>query len=456
MHDTYQSPLVTRTASTEMSHIWSDNNKFKLWRGLWYELAAAQAALGIPITPAQLAELAKAINIPINHAKAAEYEAKTNHDVMAHIKLLGDDAPSAAGIIHLGSTSQFVVDNADSIRIRSSIQLILSKLRSLVISVGTFAQEHRSVATLALTHFQPATPTTVGRRAASWSYGLYLVYTELLAKFQNLRALGAKGATGTQASFLELFSGDKEKVDELDRRVCRAIGFDEIYMLSGQTYPRVDDSVLTCLIANLAAECQKITTDIRLLSGKGEMAESFSKDQVGSSAMPYKKNPLTCERVCGLSKFIIGLATSSLLVTSEQWLERTLDDSSARRLILPEAFLAIDGILESMNKIFKGLVINKRVIQAHLMDEIGFLVTEKVLMIACKHGADRQKVHEAIKQCALSCQGDTFLRELQKLPELASIDIAKECAASSLIGLAEEQTIRYYSLVITQLEGIKI
>lgn len=448
MHE-YQSPLVTRTASKEMSHIWSDDHKFKLWRTLWYYLAKCEAELGLNITPEQLAELQAAIDKPIDYQKVAAYEAEINHDVMAHIRLLGDDAPAAAGIIHLGSTSQFVVDNADLMRIRDSLKIICTKLRKLIVKIGQLALDHSTVMCLGYTHFQPAQPTTMGRRMAQWAHDLYLVHVYLAC--YNTKALGVKGATGTQASFLELFGGSNEKVHALDMAVCREMGFDEIYMLTGQVYPRVDDSILICLLSNLAAVAQKVATDIRLLSGRGELYEAFGKKQVGSSAMPYKRNPLTCERVCGLSKFVIAMATAALTTTSEQWLERSLDDSSVRRLTHPEVFLAIDGILNSMDKIFSGIQINKQAIYNSIAEQLPFLITEKVLMIGCKHGVDRQKLHESIRQLATQYSGQEFLSQLATLPELKGIDLHKECAESYLPGRASEQVMHFHTEIIKPL-----
>jgi len=448
----YQSPLVGRSASPEMAHIWSDEYKFNLWRELWCNLARAQSQLGLSITNKQLNELESALK-DADMGRAEEYEKELHHDVMAHIKAFGDQAPSARGIIHLGATSQFVVDNADSMRIKTSLSLIITKLKSLIVNIGEFANNHKSVATLGLTHFQPAQPTTVGKRASLWAYDLYLVLSEINHKYLNLKARGVKGATGTQASYLELFDGNHDKVKSLDTLICNMMGFGQNkYAVTGQVYPRIDDSILVCLMSSLAAVCQKIATDIRLLAGKKELAEGFGAKQVGSSAMPYKKNPLYCERVCGIAKFAIGLSTTALITASEQWLERSLDDSSARRLVLPEIFLSVDGILNTMIKIFGGLVVNHTAIADNLNTEIALMTVEKILMAAVKRGADRQELHEKLRQCSLNYSGDELIKELSAMKELKDIDIS-EYQNDILVGRAVEQVDEFFNDFIKPLKN---
>jgi adenylosuccinate lyase len=452
--DKYQSSLVTRGASTKMAYIWSPTNKFKLWRKLWLELARGQHKLGLPVSEKQVQALEDAIDKPWCEIKAARLESELHHDVMTHIKLFGDQAPISKGIIHLGATSQFVVDNADSMCVKESLSHILCSLKSLIIKIGEFAVSNKDVVTLGLTHFQPAQPTTVGKRASVWAYDLYLTYEYLKDKQAKLKARGIKGATGTQASFLELFDGDHDKVDELDHMICSSIGFDNTYMVTGQVYPRIDDAILISLLTAVGAGCQKIATDIRLLAGKKELAEGFGANQVGSSAMPYKRNPLYCERVCGLAKLMPGLATSAMATASEQWLERSLDDSSIRRIVLPESHLAIDAILCTMHKIFDSLVVNKEEISANLKQERALLMTETILMIAVKHGIDRQQFHEKIRQCTLEHNGGELLDKLYESPELGDLNLKDRFKHGiSMTGRAAEQTEKFYESIVRPLQA---
>lgn len=444
----YQSPLVSRAASKQMLEIWSQIYKFKLWRELWYNLAKSQSELGLPISNAQIEALKDAISINIDISKAERYEKDLHHDVMAHIKLLGDDAKKAKGIIHLGATSQFVVDNADSIRINRSTQAIIDSLKSLMIKIGKFAYEFRMTPTLGLTHLQPAQPTTVGKRAASWAYDLNIVYEQLVAKLINQKARGIKGATGTQASFLELFNGNIEKVEKLNRMICDYMNM-ESYIITGQTYPRIDDAILINILASIAAVCQKIATDIRLLASKKEIMEGFGAKQVGSSAMPYKRNPINCEKVCGLAKFLIGLTTTGLTTAAEQWLERSLDDSSVRRLIMPESFLTADGILQTMHKIFDNIVVCVGTIKRHLEEYNAKLITEKALMIATKNGADRQVVHEKIRQLALIYDNDDDDKLISEIKKINGLESISNNQAS--YGMAAKQTIDLYRQIIVPL-----
>lgn len=448
---TYESPLVSRGASEHICWLWSDNYKFYMWRELWYQLAKAEMELGLPITQEQIDALYGARTAYINVDLAEKYERELHHDVMAHIKTLGDQVPCARGIIHLGATSQFIVDNTDSIRINGSLKDVVSKLTKLIVQIGEFAIKHKDVATLGLTHFQPAQPTTVGKRASTWAYDLYLVLEQL--KTRTPKAAGVKGATGTQASFLELFDGDHSKVDALNNKILAAIGFSHDYAVIGQVYPRVDDAMTVCLLSAIAAACQKIATDIRLLAGKGELAEGFGEKQVGSSAMPYKRNPLYCERVCGWAKFLISMSGTALTIASEQWLERSLDDSSARRIVMPESFLTADAILNTMTQIFDRLVIDRNIISYNLHAEMPSMITERLLMLAAKNGHDRQEVHEQIRRCFISSGGDELIDQLDKLPGLGGIDVGRECSAS-LIGRAPEQVEYFYRNIILPLANI--
>ncbi len=397
-----------------MLKIWGDNYKFTTWRKLWFELAKAQSELGLNITKEQLQELQENIIVTDEDvSRAAYYEDKTKHDVFAHIKTYGDAAPSAKGIIHLGATSQFVVDNTDIIRSKESLALIIKKLMEAIFAGAGFADTHKHVATVGLTHGQPAQPTTVGRRAASWVYDLVIALEHVEHSFRNMRFRGARGATGTEASFMILFEEDSDKVELLNHKLCEAFGFDPgmLHILTGQVYPRICDSILISALSNLAAVCQKIATDIRLLAARKELLESFDKDQVGSSAMPYKKNPIKCEKICGLSRFVMGLSGTALSTTSEQWLERSLDDSSTRRLVIPEAFLAIDGVLGFLKEVFSTLTVNREEIKKNMDEHLPYAMTEDIMLIAAKNGADRQEVHELLREHCVA--GD--LEDLQKV-----------------------------------------
>ena len=449
--DTYRSPLVSRGASKEMAKLWGEKTKFILWRRLWVELAKRQKELGLPFTDEQIFALEKSTSIRLNEDTAKKYEEEIRHDVMAHIKAFGDQVPIAKGIIHLGATSQFVVDNADCMRIATATIMVADKLNKLIIDIGEFAYTHRKVPTLGYTHYQPAQATTVGKRAAVWAYNLILILEDINDKIARFKSRGVKGATGTQASFLQLFDGDYEKVKSLDLGICSIIGA-KPFAVTGQTYPRVIDAMLISSLAALAAECQKIATDIRLLSHDHEVMEGFGNKQVGSSAMPYKKNPITCERVCGLAKLVIGMSNTAFTITSEQWLERSLDDSSPRRVLIPEVFLAVDAIIESMRRIFSNIVVNKAAIKQHCMQNAVKLTVEKILMIAVKNGADRQAFHEKLRQCSTKYSGKALLENLASLPELEGVDVRAECQRMDITGCATLQTEEFYKEFIIPLK----
>lgn len=403
--DRYVSPLASRNASAEMQRIWSPRRKFGLWRQLWLALAEAQQELGLAITAEQVEQLRRNLEItPRDLRRAGEYETKFRHDVMAHIHALGDAAPEARPIIHLGATSQFVNCNTELIQIHDSLQLVAVKLANAIDALATFAGRYRALPTLAFTHFQPAQPTTVGKRAALWASDFALALEEIEYRASCLRFRGVKGATGTQASFLDLFGGDTpqshDKVEQLDRLVTQKMGWppDRRYIITGQTYPRLVDGLVLASLASAAAAAQKFATDLRLLANRKELEEPFEAHQVGSSAMPYKRNPMRCERICGLSRFVIGLVSTPFTTAAEQWLERTLDDSSTRRLSLPEPFLAIDGALDLVIDVARGIVVYEATIARNLQAELPFLATENLLMAAVQHGADRQEVHELIRR----------------------------------------------------------
>lgn len=397
-HDRYESPLASRNASAAMQNIWSPQRKFSTWRRLWLALAESEKELGLEITDEQIAEL-KAHLDDIDFANAAAHEKRLRHDVMAHVYTLGDVAPKARPIIHLGATSCFVTDNSELILIRDALTLVAQKLASVIDRLGTFAAKYRDMPTLGFTHYQPAQPTTVGKRATLWAYDLALALEEVEFRLSTLRFRGVKGTTGTQATFLQLFKGDHEKVRELDRRVAKRMGFDadHIYRVTGQTYPRVVDAQIISSLATVAAGVGKICNDIRLLANRKEIEEPFEKEQIGSSAMAYKRNPMRCERATGLARFVISLTTSPYMTAAAQWLERTLDDSSNRRLSLPEPFLAIDGCLDLLNNIVDGLVVYPKTIAKNLQAELPFMATEEIMMAAVQLGADRQEAHEVIR-----------------------------------------------------------
>ena len=457
LNDNYRSPLENRYASKELRAIWSPQRKFSTWRRLWLALAEAQRELGLDISQAQIDQLAAHLD-DIDFESAARHEAVLHHDVMAHIHALGEVAPDARSIIHLGATSQFVNCNTELILIRESLELIARRLATAIDALGTFAVEHRLLPTLGFTHFQPAQPTTVGKRATLWACDLSIALEDIEHRLDTLRFRGVKGATGTQASFLALFDGDREKVERLDELVAEKMGWkaDRRFIVTGQTYPRLVDAQVLGSLAVAAAAAHKCATDIRLLAHRKEIEEPLENSQVGSSAMPYKRNPMLCERASGLARFVMSLASNGLSTASTQWLERTLDDSSNRRLTLPESFLALDGALDALGRVVGGLVIYPRAIRAHLMDELPFLVTEDILMAATKQGADRQEAHEVIRRHSLDVaqrvkvEGleNDLLDRLRAEPMFNSVDFDALVDPSGLIGVAPEQVDRFIASVV--------
>lgn len=419
--DTYASPLASRNASPEMLRLWSARHKFNTWRRIWLAVAEAQHELGLPVTKEQVEELRAVVGRGITDEEitgAERYERELRHDVMAHVHALGDSCPKARPIIHLGMTSQDVVCNADAVLLWAAHALIRNKLVAAIHALTGFASRTVTTPTLGLTHYQPAQPTTVGRRAAGWAYELSLCVDRLESfAFGPSRRThrGFKGATGTQASFLALFDGDGKKVDQLEVLASiylfDVVGPDALttpgpgsesqwykaHLLSGQTYPRVVDAHLLADLAATAAVLHKIATDIRLLSNRKELDEPFEDKQIGSSAMPYKRNPMRCERICGLTRFVMNLVGNAYDTAATQWLERTLDDSSNRRLSLPEAFLALDGALDLMHNVASGLIVHEAMVRKNLMAELPFMATENILMACVKLGADRQDYHERIR-----------------------------------------------------------
>jgi len=446
----YTSPLATRNASAEMQAIWSPARKFGMWRRLWLALAEAEKELGLPITDAQIEAIRSHLDLTEDDfRRAADHERRLRHDVMAHIYALGDAAPEARGIIHLGATSQFVNCNAEILLLRDGLRIVQAKTACVIDSLADFARTWRDLPCLAFTHYQPAQPTTVGKRAALWAHDLALCLARLEATSDSLRLRGAKGATGTQASFLNLFKGDCEKVEALDRLVCEKLGFDpeKRFLLTGQTYPRVVDAFILSDLAALASVISKIAGDIRLLANRRELDEPFGESQVGSSAMPYKQNPMRCERATALARFVMSLAQNPLNTAATQWLERTLDDSANRRLTLPESFLALDGALDLMRNVGAGLVVHEAMVRRNLMEELPFMITENLLMEAASMGRDRQEVHEAIRKHSQAAgqrikdrgAANDLLERLREEPLLDGVDIDSASDPMNCVGLAPRQ-----------------
>lgn len=388
--------MEERYSSEEMLFNFSHNNKFRTWRKLWIALAEIEKDLGLEITDEQIAEL-KANAENIDYDKAAEYEKKFRHDVMAHVHTYGDVAPSAKGIIHLGATSAFVGDNTDLIQIRDGLLILKKKLVNVMKNLADFAIQYKDLPTLGFTHFQPAQLTTVGKRATLWLQSLILDIEELDFFLETLRFRGVKGTTGTAASFLELFNGDYSKVKHLDKELSKRFGFEKVFGVSGQTYDRKIDAKVVALLGNIAQSAHKFTNDLRLLQNLKEIEEPFEKNQIGSSAMAYKRNPMRSERIGALAKYVMSLTTSSAMVASTQWFERTLDDSANKRLTIPQAFLAVDAILLIWNNIMNGIVVYPNRINKHIMEELPFMATEYIIMEEVKAGGDRQEIHEVIR-----------------------------------------------------------
>ncbi len=399
-YTTYQNPLIERYASEEMLYTFSPENKFIHWRRLWIALAETEKELGLPITDSQIEEM-KQYESKINYEVAKQREKETRHDVMSHVYAFGAQCPKARPIIHLGATSAYVGDNTDIIVYRQAMMTIKKKLINLMERLADFAQEYKGEPTLGYTHYQPAQITTVGKRASLWLYDLYMDYEKLTYILENLRFRGVKGTTGTQASFMELFDNDSSKVKELDVRIAKKLGFHSNFAVTGQTYSRKQDFDLLYVLSSIAQSMHKMTNDLRLLQHLKEVEEPFEKNQIGSSAMAYKRNPMRSERIASLSKFVITSIQNMSFVTATQWFERTLDDSANRRITIPETFMATDAILDIGINVTDGLVVNKKVIEDNLMKELPFMATENIMMEAVKKGRDRQELHEKIRQYSL-------------------------------------------------------
>ena len=458
--DRYTSPLSERYASKEMQYIFSQDKKFTTWRKLWIALAESEKELGLNITDEQIAELKEHQN-DINYDVAKAREKEVRHDVMSHVYAYGVQCPKAKGIIHLGATSCYVGDNTDMIIMREGLQLVKKKLVNVIAELAKFADRYKALPTLAFTHFQPAQPTTVGKRATLWMMELVQDYEDICYVIDSLKLLGSKGTTGTQASFMELFDGDHAKIRKLDQMIADKMGFAGVYPVSGQTYSRKVDSRVLNVLAGIAMSAHKFTNDVRLLQHLKEVEEPFEKHQIGSSAMAYKRNPMRSERIASLADYVISDAMNPMLVASTQWFERTLDDSANKRISIPEGFLAVDGILDLYLNIVDGMVVYEKVIHKHLMAELPFMATENIMMDAVKAGGDRQELHERIRELSMEAGRNVKEKGLDNnLLELIAADPAfnltledlqKTMKPEKYVGRASEQVDAYLKNVIRPL-----
>ena len=430
MYEKYESPLSSRYASEEMLKLFSQTTRIRIWRRLWTELARAESDLGLPITGEQVNELEAHIE-DIDFELAAKREKEVRHDVMAHVYTFGTAAPSAAGVIHLGATSCFVTDNADVIIYRDGLKLIREKLLAVAKNLAAFADKYKATPTLGYTHYQPAQPVTVGKRATLWMQDILSDVEEIDFAIGSIRFLGCRGATGTEASLLDLFDGDGEKIDELNRRLASAFQFEKCFDVCGQTYPRKLDSRILNALSAVAQSLCRMATDIRLLQHDRQLEEPFEDTQIGSSAMPYKRNPMRCERICSLARYLMADAANAAAVASTQWLERTLDDSAGRRISIPEAFLCADAILRIAQNVTAGLRVNEKIVEKTLLEYLPFLATENLMMEAVKRGGDRQALHEVIRRCSMEAAA--------KMKQGEPSDLIERLAASGEFLLTEEE-----------------
>ena len=464
--DKYQSPLSERYASKEMQYIFSPDMKFRTWRKLWIALAETEKELGLSqngvpvITDEQIAEL-KAHAEDINYDVAKAREKEVRHDVMSHVYAYGQQCPKAAGIIHLGATSCYVGDNTDIIVMTEALKLVKKKLVNVIAELADFAEQYKDQPTLAFTHFQPAQPTTVGKRATLWLQEFYLDLEDLDHVLSTMKLLGSKGTTGTQASFLELFNGDQETIDKIDPMIAAKMGFKECYPVSGQTYSRKVDTRVANVLAGIAASAHKMSNDIRLLQHLKEVEEPFEKSQIGSSAMAYKRNPMRSERIASLSRYVMVDALNPAITSATQWFERTLDDSANKRLSIPEGFLAVDGILDLCLNVVDGLVVYPKVIEKHLRSELPFMATENIMMDAVKNGGNRQELHERIRELSMEAGRNVKVEGKENnLLELIAADPAFNMTLEELqktmeperyVGRSKEQVEAFLANVIRPL-----
>ena len=427
----YESPLSSRYASDEMLYLFSPDKKFSTWRRLWVALARAEMELGLPVTQEQVDQMEAHLD-DIDYEAAAAWEKKLRHDVMAHIHAYGQQCPKAMPIIHLGATSCYVGDNTDLILMREGLVLIRDRLVRVLHTLAGFADKYKSLPTLGFTHFQPAQLVTVGKRATLWMNELLMDLEEVEHRIASLKLLGSKGTTGTQASFLELFEGDREKVKLLEEKIAKEMGFTGVVPVSGQTYSRKVDANVLATLSGIAQSASKFATDLRLLCHLKEVEEPFEKNQIGSSAMPYKRNPMRCERICALARYVMADAQNPAVTAATQWFERTLDDSANKRIAVPEAFLAVDAILNLYENVAAGLVVHEQVIGRHIMEELPFMATENIMMDAVKRGGDRQELHERIR--VLSQEAGRNVKDLGLANNLIEL-----IAANPLFGLSREE-----------------
>ena len=455
--DRYVSPLSERYASKEMQYIFSPDMKFRTWRRLWIALAETEKELGLNITQEQIDEL-KAHKDDINYDVAKERERQVRHDVMSHVYAYGVQCPKAKGIIHLGATSCYVGDNTDIIVMSEALKLVQKKLVNVIAELSKFADKYKEQPTLAFTHFQPAQPTTVGKRATLWTQEFLMDLEDLEYVMSTLKLLGSKGTTGTQASFLELFEGDQETIDKIDPMIAEKMGFKNCYPVSGQTYSRNVDTRVLNILAGIAASAHKMSNDIRLLQHLKEVEEPFEKSQIGSSAMAYKRNPMRSERIASLSRYVMVDALNPAITSATQWFERTLDDSANKRLSIPEGFLAIDGILDLCLNVVDGLVVYPKVIEKHMMAELPFMATENIMMDAVKAGGDRQELHERIRELSMEAgrtvkvegKDNDLLERIAADPafNLTIEELQKSMEPSRYVGRAKEQTTAFITKTV--------
>lgn len=453
--DVYDNPLIGRYASMEMSRLWSPQVKHSTWRRLWVALAESERELGLDISPDQIEEL-KAHVDDIDFDSAAKHEKRLRHDVMAHVHTYGDACPTARPIIHLGATSCYVTDNTDLILMRRGLELLRGRLVSTIDGLARFAEKYRDLPCLGFTHLQPAQPVTVGKRATLWCYDLVLDLEEIEHRISLLKMRGVKGTTGTQASFLSLFDGDHQKVEELDRLVCQKMGFEQAYSVTGQTYSRKVDSQVIDVLGGLSQSAHKAGSDLRLLQSRKEVEEPSGEHQIGSSAMAYKQNPMRAERMCGLARFVMSLSASASQTTATQWMERTLDDSANRRLTIPQAFLATDAILILYRNIVDGLVVYPQVIARHLDEELPFMATEEILMAGVRAGGDRQDLHERIRVHSRAAarvvkeqgKSNDLMDRLNSDSAFAKVDLSSALDSRRFVGRAPEQVDSFVAKVI--------
>ena len=430
MNNKYESPLSSRYASDYMLELFSSDTRYQTWRRLWVSLAKAEMKLGLPITQAQVDELSAHIT-DIDYECVSRREKEVRHDVMSHIYAYGKAAPTAAGIIHLGATSCYVTDNADLIIYRDALKYLRSELLGVLANLSEFAEKYKDLPTLGYTHYQPAQLVTVGKRAALWMQDFLSDLKEIDFAIENIRFLGCRGTTGTEASFVDLFDGDTKKTDELNRMIAADFGFDECFDVVGQTYPRKVDSRILNALSSLAQSCYRMANDIRLLQHDRQVEEPFEKNQIGSSAMAYKRNPMRSERICSLARYLIVDAMNAPITASVQWLERTLDDSANRRISLPEGFLCADAILRLAQNVTDGLRVNKKVIEKAVKEYLPFIATENLMMEAVKRGGDRQEIHEIIRRCSMEAT--------EKMKDGEECDLSERIAAEKKFGLNEAE-----------------